>query len=118
MPLHKKTLFNLKGEQKDLNAIKSSNTKKLILVRPLPFHVLTNALLLSCRDERKSYIKAKYEEKKFVQPYCSNAQEIFSELEQSIATHNLYDLLQTYAEAGFHGVDLTDPLPASVSLNR
>ena len=72
-------------------------------------------LLLSCRDERKSYIKAKYEEKKFVKPYCSNAQEIFSELEQSIATHNLYDLLQTYAEAGFHGVDLTDPLPASVS---
>jgi hypothetical protein len=69
-----------------------------------------------CRDERKAYIKAKYEEKKFVQPYCSNAQEIYCELEQSIASHNLYDLLQTYAEAGIHGVDLTDPLPASVSI--
>ena len=69
-----------------------------------------------CRDERKAYIKAKYEEKKFVQPYCSNAQEIYCELEQSIASHNLYDLLQTYAEAGIHGVDLTDPLPASVRI--
>jgi hypothetical protein len=69
-----------------------------------------------CRDERKAYIKAKYEEKKYVQPYCSNAQEIYCELEQSIASHNLYDLLQTYAEAGIHGVDLTDPLLASVSI--
>jgi hypothetical protein len=70
-----------------------------------------------CRDERKAYIKAKYEEKKFVQPYCSNAQEIYSELEQSIASHNLYDLLQVFAEASIHGVDLTDPLPSSVSVS-
>lgn len=72
-------------------------------------------MLFGSREERKSYIKAKYEEKKFVQTYCSNAQEVFSELEQSIASHNLYDLLQVFAEAGIHGVDLTDPLPSSVS---
>lgn len=70
---------------------------------------------LFCRDERKAYIRAKYEEKRFVQSFCSNAQEVYSELEQSIASHNLNDLLQVFAEASHHGVDLNDPLPGSVS---
>ena len=67
-----------------------------------------------CRDERKTYIKAKYEEKRFVQHYCSNAQDIYTELEAAIDAHSLFDLLQVFGEALANGVDLTDPLPTSV----
>jgi len=66
------------------------------------------------RSERKTYIKAKYEEKQFAQSFCSNAQEIFSELERSIANHNLHELLQVFAEASKQSVDLNDPLPGNV----
>ena len=69
----------------------------------------------SSMDERKAYIKAKYEEKKFVRPYCENAQEVHCDLEQAIDSHNIFDLLQALGEAAFKGVDITDPLPSSVS---
>ena len=73
-------------------------------------------LLYFCRDERKAFIKAKYEEKLFVQPLCNNPQEVLSDIEQSIYNHSLYDLLQASAEAQAFGVDITDPLPTSVSV--
>ena len=67
------------------------------------------------RAEKKVYIKAKYEDKKFVESLCSNSQEVLLELEASIEEHNLYDVLRCFCEATHHGVDLTDPLPSSVS---
>ncbi len=70
------------------------------------------------RDDRKSFIKAKYEEKRFVKHFCSNTQEVFSDLEQAIDAHNLFDLLQAASEAAAHGVDITDPLPTSVSIKN
>ena len=66
------------------------------------------------RDERKTYIKAKYEEKLFVQNYCSNAQDIYIELETAIDSHSLFDVLQVFGEAPAYSVELTDPLPTSV----
>ena len=67
------------------------------------------------RAERKDYIKAKYEDKKFVETFCSNSQEVLLELEAAIEEHNLYDVLRCFCEATHHSVDLTDPLPSSVS---
>ncbi len=67
------------------------------------------------REERKSFIRAKYMEKAFIEPYCSSTRELYSELEQAIDSHNLLDLLQCFAEGTQLGVDLTDSLPNSVS---
>ena len=67
------------------------------------------------RDERKSFIRAKYEERRFVEPLCADATEVFADLEAAVDAHNIFDLLQATAEAAFHGVDITDPLPSSVS---
>ena len=67
------------------------------------------------RAERKAYIKAKYEERQFLRPLCNNQHELFNDLEAAIDTHSIYDLLQSVEEAPLHGVDVTDPLPTSVS---
>eukprot|EP00096_Caligus_rogercresseyi_P000256 TRINITY_DN10653_c0_g1_i1.p1 TRINITY_DN10653_c0_g1~~TRINITY_DN10653_c0_g1_i1.p1 ORF type:complete len:1071 (-),score=319.10 TRINITY_DN10653_c0_g1_i1:387-3599(-) len=67
----------------------------------------------STMDERKAYIKSKYVDKKYVQPFCSNAQELFNELEAAIDSKSMCDLLQVIGEAHTHGVDITDPLPSS-----
>ena len=66
------------------------------------------------RDDRKTYIKAKYEEKLFVQSYAADQQEIFANLEAAIDAHSLFDLLQVFGEMSSHGIELTDPLPTSV----
>lgn len=71
-------------------------------------------LFSTYRAERKAYIKAKYEDKKFVETLFSNPQEVLLELEAAIEEHSLYDVLRCFCEAGAHGVDLTDPLPSSV----
>ncbi len=68
-----------------------------------------------CREERKSFIRAKYIDKAFIQPYYSSTRELYSELEQAIDSHNLADLLQCFAEGTHLGVELTDSLPNSVS---
>ena len=64
-------------------------------------------------DQRKSYIKAKYEERRFVRPYCHNPQEVFCDIEAAIDSHNIYDLLQGFGDAFKQNVDITDPLPTS-----
>ena len=69
------------------------------------------------RVERKAYIKAKYEDKKFVETFCANSQEVLLEIEAAIEEHSLYDVLRCFCEAAHHGVDLTDPLPSSVSFD-
>ena len=67
------------------------------------------------RENRKKIIKAKYEDKQFVKSYCANAQDVFERLQEAINEHSLIDLLRVYGEASRHGVELTDPLPTSVS---
>jgi hypothetical protein len=70
-----------------------------------------------CREERKSFIRAKYIDKAFIQPYYSSTRELYGELEQAIDSHNLADLLQCFAEGTHLGVELTDSLPNSVSFS-
>ena len=72
-------------------------------------------MLAYFREERKKFIHAKYMDKAFVQPYCSSPQELYAEIEQAIDSHNIYDLLQCLGECSQMSVDLTDPLPNSVS---
>ena len=48
--------------------------------------------------------------------FCANSQEVLLELEAAIEEHSLYDVLRCFCEATNHGMDLTDPLPSSVSL--
>merc|ERR1719411_914892 len=67
----------------------------------------------STMDERKSYIKAKYEEKLYVRGYAADQHEIFADLEAAIGAHSLFDLLQVFGEMSSHGIELTDPLPTS-----
>ena len=69
----------------------------------------------STMEERKEYIRAKYIDRAFIQPYCSNARELVAELEAAIDNHSVEDLLQASAECQILGCDLTDPLPNSVS---
>ena len=78
---------------------------------------ITKSIFPPLRDERKSYIKAKYEEKLFVQGYQDTGpQEIYADLEAAIDAHSLFDLLQVFGEMNSHGIELTDPLPTSVRI--
>lgn len=61
-------------------------------------------------------IRKKYMDKAFIQPYCSNSAELYSELESAIANHSIEDLLQCMGECSHRDVDITDPLPSSVSV--
>ena len=45
--------------------------------------------LYKSREERKSFIRAKYVDKAFIDSFCSNQAEIYAEMEQAIHTHNL-----------------------------
>jgi len=69
------------------------------------------------RDERKAYIKAKYEEKHFVRSFCPTYEEFLPKIDSSIRNHNLHDLLQVFGEAHLHKVDLNDSLPGNVRIN-
>merc|ERR1719150_2501857 len=67
----------------------------------------------STMEERKEIIRAKYIDRAFIQPYCSSARELVTELEAAIDSHSLEDLLQASAECQILGCDLTEPLPNS-----
>jgi len=67
----------------------------------------------STMEERKEMIRAKYIDKAFIQPYCSSARELYSELENAIDSHSIEDLLQCMGECQQLGCDLTDALPTS-----
>ena len=63
------------------------------------------------RDERYEFIRAKYVEKKFASHTCADERDLLSDLEHAVNNKNLYHLLEVFAE----GVDLSAPLPSSVS---
>jgi len=67
----------------------------------------------STMEERKEIIRSKYVDKAFIQPYCSGARELYTELENAIDNHSIEDLLQCSAECPLLSCDLTDPLPTS-----
>ena len=67
---------------------------------------------LHCRQERFSFIKAKYVEHKYAIITCSDKEDLKQDLKQAILTHDISALLQVYAE----GIDLMTILPDCVSI--
>ena len=96
-----------KGEERDMSNERFNKIMEATANRKL--------LPTSTMEERKEFIRAKYIDRAFVQSYCSNAQELYIELENAVDTHSLEDLLQFSSECHLLGCDLTDPLPNSVS---
>lgn len=59
---------------------------------------------------REAFIKAKYQEKKFVNYCCKTPEEALEKLELAIEQQNLYNLLQYFCEITKHGINLTHPV--------
>lgn len=64
------------------------------------------------RNDRRDFIKAKYEQHKFAIITCSDKEDLKQDLKQAILYADLPALLQVYAE----GLDLSTPLPDMVSI--
>ena len=69
------------------------------------------SLCVCCRDERKNFIRAKYERKRYAIITCTNVEDRKLDLKQAVLLKDLLALLQVYAE----GIDFMDPLPDCVS---
>ena len=65
------------------------------------------------RDEKKSFIRAKYEGKRYAIVTCSNMEDRKFELKTAILMRDISALLQVYAE----GVDFMETLPDTVRFN-
>ncbi|XP_067937067.1 arf-GAP with SH3 domain, ANK repeat and PH domain-containing protein 2-like [Watersipora subatra] len=66
----------------------------------------------STREERASYIRNKYEAKRYAFKTCADTEELKQELYQAITSSDISALLQVFAE----GVDLLTPLPIEATL--
>ena len=72
----------------------------------LCYKIITN-FFFAFREERKSFIRAKYIDKSYIEQYCSSAKELYSEMEQEnrcIRTQYcslliLFSLLSIYPKA-------------------
>ena len=66
--------------------------------------------IISFRDEKKFFIRAKYEKKRFAIVTCTHVDDRRQDLKQAIFTHDMSALLQVFAE----GIDFLEPLPDMV----
>lgn len=64
---------------------------------------------LSSMDDRKTFIRSKYQLKKFAIATCSSEEDRLSDLKQAIISNDIFALIQVYAE----GCDLVQTLPHS-----
>ena len=65
-----------------------------------------------CREERETFIKAKYIEHKYTIIECSDQRELQTEFVNAIQQRDLQSIIQVYAE----GLELMTVLPDSVSV--
>lgn len=63
------------------------------------------------REERKKYIRAKYEKRRFAIVTCPDPEDRRQDLKQAVLARDISALLQVWAE----GVDFMEPLPEMVS---
>ena len=66
--------------------------------------------LLCRREQRKTFIRAKYEKRKYAIVTCSDIEDRRQDLKAAILTQDIFALLQVYAE----GIDFMQPLPDMV----
>ena len=69
--------------------------------------------VLCCREEKKCFIRAKYEGRRFAITMCSSVEDRKHELKQAVLMRDLPTLLQLHAE----GIDFTDALPQMVRMS-
>ena len=62
------------------------------------------------REERRDFIRAKYEQHKFAIITCTDKEDLKQDLKQAVLAKDLLSLLQVYAE----GLDLATNLPDMV----
>ena len=62
------------------------------------------------RDERRDFIRAKYEQHKYAIITCTDKEDLKQDLKQAVLAKDLLSLLQVYAE----GLDLATTLPDMV----
>ena len=71
---------------------------------------MPNVICLIFRDEKKEFIRSKYEKRRYAIVTCANLEDRRQDLKQAILSRDIYALLQVYAE----GIDFMDPLPEMV----
>ena len=64
------------------------------------------------RDERRDFIRAKYEQHKYAIITCTDKEDLKQDLKQAVLAKDLLSLLQVYAE----GLDLATTLPDMVRI--
>ena len=69
--------------------------------------------VMCCREEKKCFIRAKYEGRRFAITMCSSVEDRKHELKQAVLMRDLPTLLQLHAE----GIDFTDALPQMVRMS-
>ena len=76
-----------------------------------PHKIVTYWLMsVVTRDEKKAFIRCKYEKRRYAIITCANLEDRRQDLKQAILSRDIYALLQVYAE----GIDFMDPLPDMV----
>ena len=68
-------------------------------------------ILTNFREDKKQFIRAKYERHRYAIVTCPNEEDRLQDLKQAVMSNDIFALLQVYAE----GVDLMHPLPDTVS---
>lgn len=66
--------------------------------------------LYAIREERRDFIRAKYEQHKYAILTCTDKEDLKQDLKQAVLSKDLLALLQVYAE----GLDLGTSLPDTV----
>jgi len=64
------------------------------------------------REQRNNFIRTKYETRRYAIRTCADSDELKEELLSAVQTHDIYGLLQVYAE----GLDLLSSLPGDVCI--
>jgi len=66
------------------------------------------------REDKKSFIRSKYEKRRYAIVTCADIEDRRQDLKQAILTRDISALLQVYAE----GIDFAEPLPDMVSYQQ
>jgi len=62
------------------------------------------------RDEKKTFIRSKYEKRRYAIVTCADVEDRRQDLKQAILSHDMQAVLQVFAE----GIDFMQPLPDMV----
>jgi len=67
--------------------------------------------LVVVRDEKKAFIRSKYESRRYAIVTCADVEDRRQDLKQAIQSRDIHALIQVFAE----GIDFMQPLPDTVN---